>query len=62
MQNIGGKKRVRWEHLDSEYLFANFLAAPAFRSTDKANLNRRIKTHLREANFGTVLETFTNRL
>jgi DNA-binding GntR family transcriptional regulator len=34
------------------------LQLPAFRSTDKANLNRRVRTHLREANFDTVLENF----
>ena len=31
-------------------------AVLCFRSTDKANLNRRVRTHSREANFTTVLE------
>jgi hypothetical protein len=31
-QNIAGKKRARQEEVDSDYLFANFLQLPAFRS------------------------------
>src|SRR5271157_4633439 len=35
MQNTVAKKRARWGDVDSDYLFANFLQLPGFRSTPR---------------------------
>jgi hypothetical protein len=49
---------MRQADVDSGYLFGDSLQLSAFRSTDKANLNWRIRPHSLEANFTTVLENF----
>jgi hypothetical protein len=45
MQNIAGKKRVRQEDVDSDYLFGDFLQRPALKRFRLRRLQAALNTH-----------------